>query len=537
MARGLPRVLSAALALVVLLAGYPTAARTGSVSPQTAAGPAAFEGFDEFVAGVMKEWKVPGLAVAAIREGKPALSKGYGYRDVEQQRPVTPQTLMAIGSNSKSFTVTLMGMLSDEGRLDWDKPVRTYLPDFELHDDVATRLMTPTDLVDHRSGLPRHDSMWYGRAFTRKELFQRLRFLEPSATFRQRYQYNNLMFVTAGHLVEQVTGQSWDSLIRQRIFTPLGMTRSNASVRDLPASGDFARPYMERDGRAVAVPFRNLDAVGPAGAINSSAAEMLHYIQMQLDQGAYEGKTIVSKRFALRMQAPHSATPASLDPDAPVYPELGPGGYGLGVGVTSYRGRRLVGHSGGIDGFISAMSWMPDEKLGVMVLSNFSGTNPVPTIVMRSVYDRLLGLAPVDWVARARADQIRTETAQRARDKTAEAERVAGTSPTHPLADYAGAYEHPGYGVLRVAHQGGRLVLTLDELSAPLEHFHYDVFRTTRDSGATNRLDAARVTFTYGSNGKVETVAIPLEAAVSPIVFKRKPVGGTTSSSSPQTPF
>jgi CubicO group peptidase (beta-lactamase class C family) len=207
--------------------------------------PAGFDGFDAYVAGVMREWKVPGVAVGVIRDGKVVVAQVRLSRR-RQKLPVTSQTLMAIGSNSKSFTVTLLGMLSDEGRLDWDKPVRTFLPDFELHDDVASRLMTPTDLVTHRSGLPRHDSLWYGRPFSRKELYQRLRYLELSATFRQRYQYNNLMFMTAGYLVEQLTKDSWDNQIKQRIFTPLGVTRSNTSVRDLPASGDHSLAYESR---------------------------------------------------------------------------------------------------------------------------------------------------------------------------------------------------------------------------------------------------------------------------------------------------
>ena len=520
--------LPTAFVLLVLLSGGHA---TTVAAPQSAATAAlgassaekTFAGFDELVAAVMREWKIPGLAVAAIKDGSVVLSKGYGYRDVERQLPVTPQTLMAIGSNSKSFTVTLMGMLSDEGKLDWDKPVRTYLPDFELHDDVASRLMTPTDLVTHRSGLPRHDLMWYGRAFTRKELYQRLRFLEPSVSFRQRYQYNNLMFMTAGYLVEQLTQQSWDDLIRQRIFTPLGMTRSNTSVRHLPSSGDYALPYMLRDEKVVPVAFRNIDVVAPAGSINSSVEDMARYIQLHIQQGTHNGAALVSKRFATRMQSPHSALPIAADPEAPVYAELGPGAYGLGVNVASYRGHKQVTHGGGIDGFISSMSWMPDEKLGVIVLSNYSGINPVPTIVMQHVYDRLLGLEPVDWAGRVRTDQARVTKRQREREAAREAERVTGTSPSHALADFAGQYEHPGYGVVTVTQDGVNLSLRLDQLIVPLEHFHYDVFRPAKGPAVPGGFEAVRVTFGYGANGKVERVTIPLEPGLpEPLVFTRK---------------
>src|SRR5687767_4806479 len=216
---------SAALMAVLIALAMPAAIAQPAADP--------FAGFDAFVQSAMKEWSIPGLAVGAIKDGKVVLAKGYGQRDIQKGLPVTEKTLMAIGSNSKSFTVTLMGTLSDEGKLEWGKHVREYLPDFQLQNDSATRLMTPTDLVTHRSGLPRHDRMWFATGFSRKEMYERLRFLEPSATFRQIYQYNNLMFMTAGVLTERITGDSWENLIKQRIFTPLGMTRSNTSVREM----------------------------------------------------------------------------------------------------------------------------------------------------------------------------------------------------------------------------------------------------------------------------------------------------------------
>jgi CubicO group peptidase (beta-lactamase class C family) len=516
----------ALLFAVVVPAGQSVAPSPNATS--RAADPAGFEGFDEYVAGVMREWKVPGVAVGVIRDGKVVVARGFGYRNVEKQLPVTSQTLMAIGSNSKSFTVTVMGILSDEGRLDWDAPVRTYLPDLQLHDDVASRLMTPTDLVTHRSGLPRHDSLWYGRPFSRKDLYQRLRYLEPSATFRQRYQYNNLMFMTAGCLIEAISEEPWDSVIKQRIFTPLGMTRSNTSVRDLPASGDHSLAYMNRQGQVTAVPFRNIDAVAPAGSINSNVDEMLWYVQMHIDQGAFDGKTIVSRRFAMRMQSMHSAPGLTLDLDAPKYTETGPSGYGLGVGVGSYRGHKLVSHGGGIDGFISSMSWMPDDRLGVVVLSNLGGTNPVPGIIMSNVYDRLLGLTQVDGVSRAKAALERTRKREYEEQRKRAAERISGTSPSHSLSDYAGTFEHPAYGVVSITQQGAGLQLTIDEFVTPFEHFHYDVFQSLKADDAPWIRGSARIMFTSGATGKVDSVAIPLEPAVADIVFKRKP---STSSS------
>lgn len=474
-------------------------------------------GFDQWVAGLLEEWKIPGLAVGAIKDGKVVLLKGYGFRNLEERVPVTGQTLMAIGSNSKSFTVVLMGQLVDEGKLDWDKPVKHYLPDFQLRDDYATRNLRVKDLVTHLSGMPRHDDLWYGRSTTRREIYDRLRYLEPSASFRGRWQYNNLMFITAGHLLEQLTGTSWDTLVRERIFGPLQMARSNTSTNDMPGSGDFSYPYALREGRLERVPFRNLDNAGPAGSINSSVEEMLRYIQMHLNKGEWNGRRILSEKNALKMQSPQSVVSESMDD-----PELGPETYGLATWVSSYRGHKWVQHGGGIDGFISQMAWLPNANIGVMVLSNMSGeANPVPNTVVKRVFDDLLGLPPVDWNARDRKNVAQGRArADSARAKL-EAERVPGTSPSHPLADFAGRYAHDGYGTIEFVVRGAALVLQFDGFTLPLEHYHYDVFRLDprKVPGAPV---SGLIQFLTATNGKVDRVAVPFEPAVAPIELTRR---------------
>ncbi|MBL8988557.1 MAG: serine hydrolase [Gemmatimonadetes bacterium] len=473
-------------------------------------------GFDEWVTTTMAEWHIPGLAIGVIRDGQVVVAKGYGFRDVEGREPVTSRTVMGIGSNSKSFTVVLMGMLADEKKLDWDAPVRTYLSDFRLWDDFATREMTPKDLVSHRSGLPRHDNAWYGRPFSREELYQRLRYLEPNASFRSRYQYQNLMFMTAGYLVEKISGRGWDELIRDRIFMPLGMLRSNTSVRETPGAGDFAFPYTWRNDSLIRLPFRNIDAVGPAGSINSSVDDMLNYIQFRIDQGQFGGKRLLSEANERLMQSPQMVTGASVD-----HPELGHAAYGLGVGVSTYRGAKLVSHGGGIDGYISAMSWMPDERIGIVVLTNLSGNNPVPTIVMRTMYDRLLGVPAVDWVARQRAADARARERQERTRQERLADRRPGTQPSHGIADYAGTYEHPGYGTLVIAPSSGLdLTATLAPHQARLTHFHYDVWEIQDPGGVVPF--SGRVRFVTNAKGVVERVLVPLEPAGADIAFVRK---------------
>jgi len=473
---------------------------------------ATLNGIDQFITSVMTEWEVPGLAIAVVHDGEIVLSKGYGYRNVEEELPVTPQTLFAIGSITKSFTVTTLGMLADEGKLDWDEPVRTYLPDFQLMDDVANEYMTPRDLVTHRSGLPRHDILWYGSSLTRRELFDRLRYLEPSQEFRAVWQYQNLMFMTAGYLAGQLAGTTWENLAQTRIFDPLGMSRSNFSVEDMKKSDDFSYPYTMADDEVIKIDFRNIDEVGPAGSINSSVEEMVRYVQFFIDEGEWDGEQLLSKANARQMQTPQMVIPGAVR-----YEELGHTQYGMGLFITTYQGRKLVHHGGGIDGFISLLSFMPTEKLGMIVLTNLSGNNPVPTIVMRGVYDRVLELDPVDWMGRVREQQAEAEETEEEGEEVAG--RVEGTSPSHDLEDYAGNYEHPGYGVISVEVDGEQLRANYTSFSATLEHVHYDVFEAPENPVVA--FSGFQVVFRYNKRGEITELLAPMEPSVEDIVFTR----------------
>ena len=450
--------------------------------------PASLEGIDAFVEGVMVEWNVPGLGVAVVEDGQVILARGYGYRNVEEQLSATADTLFAIGSNSKSFTAAILGTLVEEGKLDWDEPVQTYLPDFRLYDPIASEEMTPRDLVTHRSGLPRHDGVWYGADWTRREMVERLRYLEPSQEFRAVWQYQNLMFMTAGYLAGQVAGTSWEELVRDRFFMPLDMTRSNFSVEASQRDEDHALPYEKRDEGVITVPFRNIDEIGPAGSINSSVGEMIRYVQMHIDGGKAGEAQITSENTSRQMQTPQMVVPGEIQ-----YDEIGHSSYGLGLMITTYQGKKLVIHGGGIDGFISQMSWMPRQKTGVVVLTNLGGNNPVPNIVTRYVYDRLLGLDPVDWSGRIKEERAKAEAAEAGEEGDDKPRQ--GTSYTHELDEYAGTYEHPAYGKLQVEVTDGSLTATFNGIEATLGHYHYDIFQVEDTPG--NPFGEALVSFFY----------------------------------------
>lgn len=488
---------------------------------EKAAAGARLESFDAFVERAMRDWKVPGVAIAVVQKGQVLLSKGYGYRDVKNQLPVTPKTLFAIGSITKSFTVATLARLVDEGKLDWDKPVREFTPGFRLYDEVASEHMTPRDLVTHRSGLPRHDALWYNSDLTREQLVQHLRYLEPSKDFRSAYQYNNLMFLTAGYLAEQVSGTRWEELVRQKIFDPLGMQGSNFSVLDSQKSSDFAHPYKNaKEGtqeEVKEVPFRVIDAIGPAGSINSNVEDMTQYVQMYLNKGRHDEKQVLSESNVAQMTMPQMVTPSALR-----WPELGHVSYGLGLDIGSYRGHKMVSHGGAIDGFTAAIGFLPQDNLGVVVLTNLeSDRNSLPTILAYNVYDRLLGLDELPWNQRFLEDQRKSDASRAEAKQKGFSKQRSGTHPSHELNEYAGDYEHPGYGIAHIGLEHGQLTLSYNHLSSALRHFHYDIFETPEDP--LNPIEKTKVSFYTNDEGDIGSLAIPMEPAVKAIAFTRLP--------------
>jgi CubicO group peptidase (beta-lactamase class C family) len=479
---------------------------------QDSSGPANFNGFDGFVDQVMKDWKVPGLAVAVVKDGKMIYAKGFGYRDVKKGLKVTPDTLFAIGSCSKAFTATAMAILVDEGKLDWDKPVRNYLPDFMLHDGYATEHIRPRDLVTHQSGLPRHDMAWYGSPLSRKELFERLRYLEPSKPLHARFQYNNLMYMTAGVLIERISGSTWEEFVRKKILDPLEMKSSNFSVNDSRKAADFSLPYGEVNDEVKEIPFRNIDAIGPAGSINSSVNEMTRWLLTQLGKGKFNAKQIVSEKSLGEVHTPQIVAGGDLKYDESFYSS-----YAMGWAVTSYRGHPSLSHGGGIDGFTSHVRFLPKDQLGVVVLTN--SASPASGLIASNVVDRMLGMSEAPWAQRAKEDASKGREAQAKAKAEDEAKRKKDAPPTHALKDYAGRFEHPAYQTLAVTQEGERLKFDLHGLAGALKHYHYDIFQVANDEPA---LGGTKVTFLMNRAGEIDRVAISLEPNVKEIIFTRR---------------
>jgi CubicO group peptidase (beta-lactamase class C family) len=474
--------------------------------------PPTFEGFDSFANQVLKDFNCVGFAIAVIKDGKVTYAKGFGSRDLKSNQPVTTKTLFAIGSSTKSFTVTSLGALVDEGKVDWDKPVHDYLPDFQLMDQFATERMTPRDLVTHRSGLPRHDRMWLNSPFTRQEIYERLRYLEPNKDFRTTFQYQNLMFLTAGILASHVSGMPWEDHVRKVILNPLGMADTNFSVAQMEKSPDHSQPYTLVKEQIREMPFRNIDTIGPAGSINSNVDDMAKYVIMHLEHG----KGIISVKNSREMQSPQM----SIAGPAADNKELGPQSYGMGFFLTSYRGHYLVHHGGNIDGFSALVTFMPQENMGMVILSNQNGSQ-VPTVVSYDVYDRLLGLDQIDWTKRMKTQRERGQAGVEEAKKKGYTEQVPGTHPSHLLADYAGEYHSPAYGLANVAVENGALKFSYHGDEGPLNHYHYDVFEVAEAD--LRQLSKMKVSFHTNLMGDVDWLTVPFETSVKEIVFSRLP--------------
>lgn len=467
-------------------------------------------GYADDVKQAMQTWQVPGCAIGIVQQGKTIFAKGFGRRDVQNKSPVTPDTIFAIGSCTKAFTCAALGILADEGKLDWDKPVREYMPDFRMFDPVATEHMTARDLVTHRSGLPRHDMLWYGSSLSRSEMFARLRHLEPSKDIRAVFQYNNLMYLAAGMLIERIAGMSWEEFMQARLLTPLGMTRTNLSVTTSQTLDDFAKPYHKHKNDITEVPFHNIDAIGPAGAINSSINDLTQWLKLNLNKGKRGDAQVISEAMLNDIFAPHMVMAGAPASD----PEIGQSAYSLGWMVTAYRGHVMLQHGGGIDGFISLVTLMPNDGVGIVALTNLDAS-PLTSYITFNALDRLLKLKPAPWMKRMQENEAKMKAA--AAEAEAKKASPKHTSPIRTLEEYAGEYEHAGYGRARLSVEAEQLHLHYNSFDVPLTHVKGDAFE-----GNLEMLDLY-FKFAFGSDleGNINTVSLVMDPSIKPIVFSR----------------
>ena len=469
------------------------------------------ENFKQFIHKAIKMWSVPGVAVAIVKDGRVIFSEGFGWRNLKKKLRVTSHTLFPIASCTKAFTTTAMGILVDEDKLDWDKPVKEYIPFFRMYDSVATERLTPRDLVIHRSGLPRYDWSWYRADYTREEIFERLKFLKPNKDLRSVYQYQNIMYMTAGYLVGHIAGCSWEEFVQKKIFQPLEMKESNFSIIEMKKVSDYSLGYLKRGNKIRELPSINVDALGPAGSINSNVVDMAKWLLLNLSKGKYKNKKIISEKSLMQIHSPQIVVPEEFN-----YEEIVNPCYGLGWGVVSYRGKKLLQHGGNLDGFQSHTSLMPSEKIGVVVLTNLDGT-PAPRTIAYYAYDYLLGLEPIDWNKRAKLEIEKNKKEQMKERRKSTLEQKKGTKPSHPIDNYAGEFENPAYGKIFVEKKKGKLYLIFHKIPYLLKHYHYNIFEFSDPVWDTRR----KVSFQIGPKGNIKSLSVNFEPMTEPLIFER----------------
>jgi CubicO group peptidase (beta-lactamase class C family) len=432
--------------------------------------PAPLDGLDAWIESAMREWEVPGLAIAVVRNDSVIHARGYGVREQGRPEPVDEHTLFAIASTTKALTVAGLGMLVDEGRLSWDDPVSQHLPSFLLADPWITRELTVRDLLTHRSGVSRSDNLWIAGPFDRDEVLRRARYLPPTAGFRTTYGYQNIMYIAAGEVLGSVSGRGWDEFIAERLFRPLGMTRSTTRAADVEAVDNVAASHTRVDGGVRVVERRNYDNIGGAGAGFSSVHDMAQWVRMQLNGGVYDGRRLLAEPTLREMHTPQTVMRSDTTAQR-LFPTTSFRAYGLGWNLQDYHGRKLVHHSGTLNWTRTQIGMVPAANVGVVVIANLSTSN-LQVAVMYHVLDALLGIEPTDWSSEYLA------IARRGGGSNAEDTRVRGTTPSLPVDGYAGRYTSDVYGDLSLDVEGGALVLHYaPDYIADLEHWHHDTFR------------------------------------------------------------
>ncbi|HEX3466723.1 MAG TPA: serine hydrolase [Candidatus Elarobacter sp.] len=498
------RTISSRSRLVALFAAALVAA-PGAAGPAGAQAPAPLvsAGFDAYVAKSLHEWNVPGLSVAIVK-GDRSYVKGYGVRTLGRPETVDANTVFEIASTSKAFTATAIGMLVDQKKLDWDDPVVKALPWFQLSSPWVTREITLRDMLTHRSGLTGgYELFGSNSALSRDEILRRMRYLPFSPPFRSGFGYSNLGYLVAGQTIPAVSGQSWDAFLRARIFEPLGMTSTSTTYAELTASPDHSGAHEAPEGKLQVIRTVNGDNIGPAGSVNSSAADMAHWVEMLLGGGVYHGKRIIESATLAETMRPEMVVPGGF-PHSLYFPDATYTEYGMGWFVSDYRGHRVISHSGDVEGFAAQVGLIPDLHAGVVVLSNADGE--VPVALEYRAFDEILGSPSRDWSGEMLANYNKILTAAYAGLHAALAKRVLGTHPTLPLARYAGTYHNDYYGDVVVRSGSTGLSLQLLGLTRRLEHWDYDTFRVALESPGL--FDQPYVTFALDDTGTPHTVKI-----------------------------
>lgn len=478
-----------------------------------------FPAIDKYIDSTLKEWNVPGLTMSIVYKDQMIYAKGYGLRDVEKKLPVETNTLFPIASNTKLFTATLASVLNQDGKLSLDKPVKNYLPAVNFSTDELNAKTTLRDMLSHRTGLPRYDGIWVNASsVTRKDFVAKINYMKPQLGFREGYLYNNMMFVAAGAAMEEITGKSWETLLREKIFQPLQMNATCFTNGEVSKYGNFSLAYFLPDSTKKLLPKKyeaQCEALGPAGTIKSTANDMANWMIAQLNAGKFKGQqSIPAKAIAETM------IPNSISDKEGKYDELSNAIYCMGRNIYSYKGHKVTSHGGAIDGFYSFVTLFLKDSIGIFVAVNANHGRPLSNFIPLDIFDRLMNLPPTPWNERYMKEYKDGLLQAKKTEDSVKATQVKNTVPSHVLKDYTGAYSHTAYGDIKIELENNKLVFVFRSQRSVLEHFHYDQFATNEKGTDTPDFT---LTFLTNSKGEIDRIsARPFGDPVTEFVRKKE---------------
>ena len=469
-----------------------------------------------YIEKVMNDYHVAGMSVAVVKDGQVVSADGYGLRSTAENLPVTKDTVFAIGSTTKSFTAIALSMLVDEGKLSWDEPVKTYIPWLELSDEYITDHVTARDLMCHRTGLPRYDmQVAFGALDDWKEQVKTFKYLQANQPFRTKLQYSNQMVALAGHLVEALTDIPYEDFIRERIFKPLGMTRTDFEVDCMESYGDYSKGYVFTGEGFMEPPYLHLGALNPAGGIVSTAVDMAQYMLFQLGDGTWNKERLVSEANMKEMHTHQMiGSPYFWEFD-----EVQSAEYGFGWMTDIYRGTKMLSHGGNTNGYSSQLALVPSQNYGIVILSNATSSFSVEALSNYAV-DEDMGIEEIpDWSAKYQVifNKMMGDMIEGMQKRAAA--KTPDTTTTNDVADYAGSYTHPGFGTITLTESNGALSGTWNGSPAIFNHYQYDEFDMVLPAMGA-QLPASFVL----EEGKITGVNVQVEEApgIDPLFFAKQ---------------
>jgi CubicO group peptidase (beta-lactamase class C family) len=477
-------------------------------------------GFDNYMSKVLIDWNEPGAGVAIIYKGELAYVKGFGYRDYGNKLPVTKNTLFQIASNTKLFTTVAAGMLVEEGIFKWDKPIKESVPELEFYNDFLNNHVTLRDMLGHKTGISRHDMIWFQSDFSRKELFDRIRYLEPSIPLRQDFIYNNLMYTAVGYSIELRTGKTWEEFVTENILSPLDMNNTVFSIAEMQKSIDYGVPYNEQRDTTLLykIPLKEDGAaIGPAGSIITNLDDLSHWVIALLNEGKYKNKEVIPRAIIDETMKPGIAF-RNTELEDKGYKERLNSTYGMARNIEIYKGNVLTKHGGSMPGFHSQVILLPYDDIGIITFSiGDQGASLGNTIIGYNLVERLLDLEQTDWNGRRLADHIKEkELSQKARSQVG-FDYIKGTSPTHAIRDYAGVFTNKAYGDFTVEYKKDSLYFNFRNTILPLKQYHYNRFDTPDDED----FGKWSINFSISPQGEISAAVVSIDEGQ--VTFSKKP--------------